>query len=90
MFQQFSNPIKFVPLAKSLTRKSQLMQQPDPIALQKKHVVFLDEAIQKAKKDLTFTPQDFMKYIDKFISKEKTIVVLALDSEYETYLDQEK
>jgi len=49
----------------------------------KKNVKFLDEMLEQAKKDgFSFTKEQFLLYIDKFISKERNVACIALDNEY--------
>lgn len=52
---------------------------------------FLEEGLEHAKKlgkDFGFTPNYFMLKIDKFFAKEKMVVLLPKDNEYENYLAQ--
>lgn len=82
MFTVVKNPSKFIPLAKSNTKRGQNLEEI------KKTVKFIDEAISESKDDIKFMPQDFMKYIDKFISNQKHIVCIPLDGEYEAFLQE--
>lgn len=42
------------------------------------------------KKGMTFTVDTFIYQIDKFLSRERNFVCIALDNEYELFLEKEK
>jgi hypothetical protein len=55
-------------------------------------VRFIDKVLKEVKKNSTNNSLEldlFILHIDKFISKDRNVVVLALDDEYEKFLDKE-